>query len=193
MSDEMKPEESEVEERETDPATREIKKEVSRSVKFLNYAKACGAFVAALSGVTAFVISLWSQQNPAEPVARSGYTVTRITVEKVSQDLQKEHDERVQQLTRLQEDVQATREELRMVLLVFSTHLAAHGRPVGAGGSSAPIPSRPIVEDQDARRLVTKALAELQKRKEHQEKGEQKLQGEQRRPPLRKMPPVDSF
>lgn len=78
----------------------------------MNYAQALGALVAAIAAMFA----LWMSLHPAEKIAKSGYQVTEQAVNKLADDLRREHAERVHAQELVSKDLASIRNELQLLV-----------------------------------------------------------------------------
>jgi NADP-dependent 3-hydroxy acid dehydrogenase YdfG len=113
-------------------------KPLSKSQKFLNYCKGVGALVAALSGIAAIIISVMTSISAKEePVAKAGYKASEAIVKKLSEDIRREHDERVLAEKLIANDMKNLRSELQLVVKLLSMQRYRRRRPRSASNGSA--------------------------------------------------------
>lgn len=84
----------------------------TKSKRFLNYAQAIGALVAAIAAAFA----LWMSLHPEEKIAKSGYQITEQVVNKLAEEVRKERDERIHAQELVSKDLTNIRNELQLIV-----------------------------------------------------------------------------
>lgn len=97
----------------------------TKSRRFLNYAQAIGALIAALGAA----VALWVSLHPEEKIAKSGYQVTEQVVNKLADDLRKEHDARVHAQELVSKDLTNIRAELQLIVKFLELRQAVRPAP----------------------------------------------------------------
>lgn len=100
----------------------------TKSRRFLNYAQAIGALVAAVAAVAA----LWMSLHPEEKIAKTGYQVTEQVVNKLAEDLRKERDERVHTQELVTKDIGNLRNELQLIVKLLELRQSTRPAPDSA-------------------------------------------------------------